>query len=357
MNWLSWNVRGANKKYKKKELRKYIKTKHITLAGITEIKVREHKATTVAAVVAPNWGFLNNYRSAINGRIWLPWDSRLYIVAKLKEEAQLLHCQVNTIASNKTYVITVIYGYNTCEKRKSMWDTLKVLAQGMNMPWLIVGNFNAMLYPQDKLYGNPVQYGEIKDFNDCIHELILNEVRWTGDYYTQSNKQQSNERICSRLDRAFGNHEWMMEWGHIVMEYDVPLISDHNPMVLALQTNQSDIKVPFRFFNTWADHEKFQAVVKKVWKQKFSKWKMKDIWMKPKALKPLFKQLNNEEFRNITQRIDKERNELVMIQKQLTSKWSDDLMEQERTTMQNLEKWSMIEENIMKQKSRAKWIN
>lgn len=63
---------------------------------------------------------------------------------------------------------------------------------------------------------------------------------------------------------------------------------------------------------------------------------MKDIWMKLKALKPLFKHLNNEEFRNITQRIDKARNELVMIQKQLTSKWSDDLVEQEKATMQNL---------------------
>lgn len=78
--------------------------------------------------------------------------------------------------------------------------------------------------------------------------------------------------------------------------------------------------------------------------------------MKLKALKPLFKQLNNEEFRNITQRIDKARTELVMIQKQLTSKCTDNLVEQEKNTIQILEKWTMIEENIMKQKSRAKWI-
>ncbi|XP_075099269.1 uncharacterized protein LOC142176100 [Nicotiana tabacum] len=211
MNWIFWNVRGANKKYKRKELRKYMKTKHITLAGIIETKVKEHKAPAVAANVAPNWGILNNYMSAINGRIWLLWDSRLYTVDMLKEEAQLLHCQVNIVESNKTCVITVIYGYDTCEERKSMRDALKTLAQGINIPWLIVGDFSAMLYPQDRIYGNPVQYGEIKNFNNCIHDLLLIEVRWIGDYYIWTNKQQSNERICSRLDRAFGNHEWMME--------------------------------------------------------------------------------------------------------------------------------------------------
>ncbi|XP_019237680.1 PREDICTED: uncharacterized protein LOC109217852 [Nicotiana attenuata] len=175
-------------------------------ARITETKVKEHKVATVAAVVAPKWRFHNNYLSAPNGRIWLLWDISLYTVDKLREDAQLLHCQVTIVASDKPCVITVIYGYNTCEQRKNMWETLKVLAQRINMPWLIIGDFNAMLYPQDRLYGNPVQYGEIKDFNDCIHDLLLNEVRWTGEYYTWTNKQQTNDRICSRLDRAFGNH-------------------------------------------------------------------------------------------------------------------------------------------------------
>ncbi|XP_019226408.1 PREDICTED: uncharacterized protein LOC109207863 [Nicotiana attenuata] len=226
-------------------------------------------------------------------------------------------------ATDKPCVITVIYGYNTCEQRKNIWETLKELAQGINMPWLIVGDFNAVLYPQDRLFGNQVQYVEIKDFTECIHDLLLNEVKWTGEYYTCTNKQQSNDRICSRLDRAFGNHDWMMEWGHIIMEYDVLLISDHAPTLFTL--------IP-----------------------RLTTWKMRNIWLKLKALKPLFKQLNNEEFKTITHRVDKARNDLVAIQKQLNSQWSKNLMEQERSNLLNLEKWSMIEESIMKQKSRVK---
>ncbi|XP_070022230.1 uncharacterized protein [Nicotiana sylvestris] len=196
-------------------------------------------------------------------------------------------------------VVTVIYGYNTCEQRKYLWGTLKELAQGINMPWLIVGDFNAVLYPQDKLFGNPVQYVEIKDFTDYIHDLLLNEVKWPGDYYTWTNEQQSSDRICSRLDKAFGNHEWMMRWGYKVMEYDVPLISDHAPVFFSLKINQSNVKVPFKIFNSWAEHNNL-VIVEKIWQQRFTTWKMRNIWMKLKALKPLLKQLNNKEFKSIS---------------------------------------------------------
>ncbi|XP_075080308.1 uncharacterized protein LOC142165830 [Nicotiana tabacum] len=236
MNWLFWNVRGANKKYKQKELRKYLKTKHLTLKGITKTKVKVHKAHTVATVVAPNWGFQNNYLSAPNGRIWLLWGNSLYTVDKLREEAQLLHCQVTITTSNKPCVITIIYGYNTCDQRKDMREALKELDQGINMMWLIVGDFNAILYPHDRLFGNPVQYGEIKDFNDCIHDLMLNEVKYCG-----------------------------------------------------------------------------------------------------KSVAAEIHQLEDEKY-------------------MLNSQWSDNLVEKERTTLQNLEKWSLFEENIMKKKSRVKWI-
>nr|XP_009764135.1 PREDICTED: uncharacterized protein LOC104215897 [Nicotiana sylvestris] len=215
--------------------------------GLSDTKVKKHKAHTVTKVVAPNWGFQNNYLSANNGRIWSLCDNSIYIVDKLREEVHLLHCQITIKAIGMPCVLTVIFGYNTCELRRNLLDALKELAQGINMPWLI-GDFNAVLYPQDKFFRNPVQYAEIRDFTECIHNLLLNKVNWKGEYYTWTNKQQSNDRTCSRLDKAFGIHEWMMQWGHVVMEYDVPLISDHAPMLFSLEANQNKVNVPFRFF-------------------------------------------------------------------------------------------------------------
>ncbi|XP_060170357.1 uncharacterized protein LOC132601275 [Lycium barbarum] len=172
------------------------------------------------------------------------------------------------------YLITVIYGYNSMEQRKALWADLTDVAQGVTLPWLICGDFNSVLLPDDRLYGNP------------------------GEYYTWSNKQSGADRNLSRIDRAFSNHDWMMLWGHVTLKYDLPNISYHAPMIL-----------------------------------------------------------NAEEFRGLKLRIVHAMQELAEIQKQIDTHVDDVLLQQEKTALQNLEKWSLLKESALKQKSRTKWIH
>lgn len=117
---------------------------------------------------------------------------------------------------------------------------------------MLGGDFNAVTSPQDRLFGNPVSYAETMDFNECIQEAKLTELSWKGEYYTWTNKQQGLDRIYSRIDKLFGNGEWMSKCGNVVAEYDCPNVSDHAPMFLAIKTISWNIEVPFRFFNIWA---------------------------------------------------------------------------------------------------------
>lgn len=43
VNWLFWNVRGMNRPFKQKKLRIYLNKYKISLAGILETKVKQHK--------------------------------------------------------------------------------------------------------------------------------------------------------------------------------------------------------------------------------------------------------------------------------------------------------------------------
>lgn len=83
---------------------------------------------------------------------------------------------------------------------------------------------------------------------------------------------------------------------------------------------------------------------------------MKNIWLKLKALKPKFQQLNAEEYKGITEKIDQSRKDLKDIQAQLTEQYTDALVDQEKICLQQLERWSLIEESILQQKSRVSWI-
>lgn len=63
---------------------------------------------------------------------------------------------------------------------------------------------------------------------------------------------------------VFGNNNWMLNWGHICIEYDNPNFFDHAPMLLNIKISKWAPKVPFRFFNVWADHGDFEKIVKSV---------------------------------------------------------------------------------------------
>ena len=76
------------------------------------------------------------------------------------------------------------------------------MVQNVTQPWLIIGYFNALLSPKDRLAGAPVNLNEIKDFADCVKVMCMNELQWKGSYYTWNNKQIGNARISSRIDRV-----------------------------------------------------------------------------------------------------------------------------------------------------------
>ena len=65
------------------------------------------------------------------------------------------------------------HGLNTAEQRKSLWKDLETLAQGITQSWLIVGDFNAVMYAKDRIVGVPVTSNEIKDFGDCVRDMGL----------------------------------------------------------------------------------------------------------------------------------------------------------------------------------------
>ncbi|XP_019263542.1 PREDICTED: uncharacterized protein LOC109241272 [Nicotiana attenuata] len=292
MTWVIWNVRGINKRYKQKELKIYVQNKQIKLAGFLETRVKENRDNRVFKNILPGWAIQNNYQNAINGRIWLTWDHKVYCIDVEKIDAQLIHCTVRGRMAGFEACLTLVYGYNTVEQRKSLWSNLNDISKQVTKPWLIGEYFNAMLYTQDRMYGKPVAISEMVDFSDCIHNLFLNEVAWKGEYYTWSNKQQGDDRILSRIDRVFGNDLWISNWGYVCTEYDVPLIYDHSPMLLNIKSIRSTIKPPFRFFNVWTDHKEFGNIVKSIWNRRLAEDEMENAWKKLKALKPLFKRLN-----------------------------------------------------------------
>ena len=55
----------------------------------------------------------------------------------------------------------------------------------------------------------------------------------------------------------------MDKWGHVTLEYGNPRVSDHSPMQLLLHQNYHQVRVSFKFFNVWIEHDSFLELVQK----------------------------------------------------------------------------------------------
>lgn len=190
MTWLIWNIRGLNKRHKQKEIKQYIKEKHYKLAGLVETKVKEDKAEKMINRIVPNWSRITNYEHAVNGRVWIIWDDHVYTIQPLDKHDQFIHCLVTGKQNGMCCYLTVVYGHNDSDKRRNLWEQLKRIAQNITGPWLIGGDFNAILYAQDRLSKVPVKSTDIKEFVEYCHDIGVAELPWKGEYFTWTNKQQ-----------------------------------------------------------------------------------------------------------------------------------------------------------------------
>ncbi|KAJ8431317.1 hypothetical protein Cgig2_032307 [Carnegiea gigantea] len=158
----SWNIRGLNWPNKQEDVRLFLQEKQIGLVGLLETKVKEDKASKIA----------NNIFQGT------------YSVQILSQSVQFIHCKATQNNTMKNFFITFVYGANHEAQRGPLWEDLIHIAQEMDEAWCILGDFNAVLYPGDRIGGTEVQFHEIKNFSDCISTCEVQELKSNGPCYT-----------------------------------------------------------------------------------------------------------------------------------------------------------------------------
>lgn len=84
-----------------------------------------------------------------------------------------------------------MYGSYDMSSRKLLWQDLRRLGRNVDAPWLIQGDFNAVLSNGDKIGGIPINIEATNDFQECLLNLDLQEaVPMIGPRFTQTNFQE-----------------------------------------------------------------------------------------------------------------------------------------------------------------------
>lgn len=215
-----------------------------------ETRLKAHSLGGIIDRKFKNWRFVHNFEHHLGGRIIVVWDlSRVDFNPKLTTP-QIIHgtllCHVRKIK----FELSFVYALNNLVKRRALWSSFSSINEDLNFPWALLGDFNNVLHPHERVNGRTVTVYEIKDFLEACSVNAIEDLPFHGPLLTWTNKH-----VWCKLDRAMVNSTWIEQGlvGHA--EFTFPgCLSDHAYCIVTLLDASPRPKPPFRFFNMWTKH-------------------------------------------------------------------------------------------------------
>ncbi|XP_056687955.1 uncharacterized protein [Spinacia oleracea] len=241
-------------KAKKIEVRRFIHTHKIKLVSLLETKVKRPKLGDLYLNVCPGWNFTTNVTYSTSGRIILAWDPNSFTVNIESMSSQYIHCFITPKSTGTGFFGTFIYGMNDMKDRIPLWNALCQIADHCNQPWVIMGDFNALMDIEDRV-GAPVRIRDIQPMRSCM--AYCNQFTW-------NNKQVGEDRVLSRIDRVLATTSWTDLFRNVEAHFLPEGMFYNCPMVMKSYID-NPIRRPFRFYNMWTCADKFFEVVHSNW--------------------------------------------------------------------------------------------
>ncbi|KAK4384583.1 hypothetical protein Sango_3046700 [Sesamum angolense] len=201
LNTLFWNVRGLNRRDHQAAVRDLVSEFRLHFIALLETRVMPSNVCRLHAGLLPRWRWFVDY-SGPGNRIWIAWNDDFIDVDILKFGSQFVHCRVLMHEMHEPILLTVVYGANEVIACREVWQGLTELAVSVDLPWLVGGDFNAVL--------------DMSEEND-FHGIICST---------------DGRSLWKRLDRMFVNNAWLGRWPNLFYTCLTPRTSDHSPLVL-----------------------------------------------------------------------------------------------------------------------------
>ncbi|XP_042969044.1 uncharacterized protein LOC122301721 [Carya illinoinensis] len=348
MNILVWNIRGSCSS--KASLRRITNKYRPSVVAVLEPFLSVNKCSHWARWLRlPN--FYNNVEEG--GKVWLFWANGI--------EFQLHSVMAQALSGwfslgNSRVLATFIYASCFQDQRRVLWNYLKDLDGGDNIPWFLGGDFNIVRSEGEKIGGVCQSSRGRDEFNSCIQDCSLVDRPYSGNCFSWCNGRLGGGRIWARLDRVLVNTSFLSSFPNSCLMYLPRTSSDHCPMVTSLWVDRRVGPTPFRFQRMWCLHEEFLGVVSECWRQEFQGCPMVKFSRKLKKLKQVLKKWNSEVFGKVEVDLKVIEEELLELENNVQQNYTQDMEVELLRFKQKHIQYLHREEIIGCQKSRVKWI-
>ncbi|KAL0293825.1 UNVERIFIED_CONTAM: hypothetical protein Scaly_3134600 [Sesamum calycinum] len=175
----------------------------------------------------------------------------------LVDHEQLLHVRLESNKWPKPLFVTAVYAKCDTVERRELWDAPRAASVGAS-PWIVGGDFNTVLSPDERSGGAAPSGITMSDFHDAIADCALVDAGYVGSPYTWYSR-----RLRQRLDRVLISSCWMtifpkMQVAHLELSQ-----SDHRGLLVEAECTVGRKVSSFHFQHMWTTHSEFLGVVRR----------------------------------------------------------------------------------------------
>ncbi|XP_070004400.1 uncharacterized protein [Nicotiana sylvestris] len=297
----------------------------MALLGCLETKVKARRAGKIQKKLGAEWQVHCDYIGCPNGRIWVCWKPQLVEVDVQILGPQIVHYKVKDNGSQFALLCNICIWIQHHRRKERHLETIQQI--------------------------------ETQDFQDCVDEVGLGQIRRKGWQYSWCNKRDPRNRIYSLIDWAFGNAQWFSMYSSIEAHYLNPGCSDHSPILLTTTIVRQKLSKSFRLLNVLLKQHSFKEVVESIWETNVDGYAIYGVCRKLKQIEQAVKQMN-QEMNKLDQKIEALQAKVKETQEAMaTDLYNAQLIIEEKEIVLEVEKWAIIQERVLRQKSRVVWIS
>lgn len=354
----SWNIRGMNFSPKQTEVRQVINENKLSVCANLESHISVSNLDRICSIVFPHWNWTSNVHACDkNSRIIIGWDPNIADLMVLSLSDQVIHSQITFKADQKVVFCSFVYAHNLYTQRRALWNNLGMhKAFVHDKPWVLLGDFNAALFLDDKVVGSSNVDISMREFKDCVEDLEISDVNRSGLQFTWNQKPRGKIGILKKLDRIMANQYFLADFVGAHALFQPFRLSDHAPAILCFPMVAKFQPKPFKFANVLVHHDKFNQVVSECWNTTLEGHHMYVVVKKLKLLKkPLRKLLYDKG--HLFDKVVKLRSELDDVHKAVDNDpLNVSLREEEAVRLQAFNEAILDEERFLKQKAKINWL-
>jgi len=189
-----WNVRGLNDPDKYRPFNYWLHIHRPLFGAILETHIKETSLSSLMSKVCNGWNYSSNHAADEDGRIILIWKAPL-TVQIVHQSRQSMTC-ILTLPAQQPIYYTAVYASNLSAERVDLWVELLHLHGSLDLDnnnWMIGGDFNQIMYPAEHSSSAVVvPDNQMYQFQDCMLQTGLFDLRYNGPSHSWTNKQPSD---------------------------------------------------------------------------------------------------------------------------------------------------------------------